>query len=53
MKAGIVLTSIILGGFILSDNITNDVYICSDKHKNPPDVQAQCKKLTRGQWWHK
>jgi hypothetical protein len=31
----------------------NTVYQCSDKEKNPPDVQQLCKRLTRGQWWHK
>jgi hypothetical protein len=31
----------------------NTVYACSDKEKNPPDVQAHCKQLTKGQWWSK
>ena len=28
-----------------------EVYSCSDKENNPPEVQRQCKRLTRGQWW--
>jgi hypothetical protein len=27
------------------------VYACSDKTLNPPDIQALCKRMTRGQWW--
>lgn len=27
------------------------VYACSDKEKNPPDVQKLCKQLTKYQWW--
>ena len=27
------------------------VYSCSDKERNPPDVQELCKRLTKGQWW--
>lgn len=27
------------------------VYACSDKEKNPPDVQQLCKELTKAQWW--
>jgi len=29
------------------------VFACSDKEKNPADVQAQCKRLTKHQWWSK
>jgi hypothetical protein len=36
----------------LVDNmIHNNIYQCSDKENNPADVQKQCKRLTRGQWW--
>jgi len=31
----------------------SDVYVCSDKESNPPDIQKQCERLTKGQWWHK
>ena len=27
------------------------VHACNDKEKNPPDVQALCKRLTKHQWW--
>ena len=27
------------------------VHACSDKEKNPPDVQQICKRLTKHQWW--
>jgi len=34
-------------------SLRSDVYACtSDKTELPPDVQKQCKRLTRGQWWH-
>ena len=29
------------------------VYSCSDKEKNPADVQKLCIQLTKGQWWSK
>ena len=30
------------------------VYACSsDKDELPTQVQIQCKRMTRGQWWHK
>jgi hypothetical protein len=29
------------------------VYACSsDKGKLPPDIELQCKRMTKGQWWH-
>jgi len=35
-------------------SLRSDVYACtSDKDKLPVDIQKQCKRLTRGQWWHK
>jgi len=34
-------------------SLRSDVYACTtDKDKLPPDIQKQCKRLTRGQWWH-
>jgi len=27
------------------------IHACSDKEKNPPDVQVHCKQLTKNQWW--
>ena len=30
------------------------VYACSsDKGTLPPDIELQCKRMTKGQWWHK
>jgi len=29
------------------------VYVCSDRKLNPTDVQQQCERLTKGQWWHR
>lgn len=53
MKSVMVLVALVVGGLILTENVQPDVFACSDKEKNPPDVQAQCKRLTRGQWWAK
>lgn len=33
--------------------LKSGVYSCGDKDENPSDVQQQCKRLTRGQWWAK
>lgn len=34
-------------------SLRSNVYACStDKDILPPDVARQCKRLTRGQWWH-
>lgn len=34
-------------------SLRSDVYACTaDKHKLPPDIAKQCKRLTRNQWWH-
>ena len=27
------------------------VYACTDKEKNPPEIQKLCKQLTKHQWW--
>ena len=30
------------------------VYACSaDKNELPTNIEIQCKRLTKGQWWHK
>jgi hypothetical protein len=34
-------------------NIRSSVYACSDKEENPTEIQIQCKRLTKGQWWNK
>ena len=33
--------------------VRSDVYACSDKLENPPEIYKQCQRLTRGQWWAK
>ena len=34
-------------------SLRSQVYACtSDKDILPPEVAKQCKRLTRGQWWH-
>lgn len=34
--------------------IRSDVYACTaDKDILPTEIQKQCKRLTKGQWWHK
>lgn len=33
-------------------SLRSQVYVCSDKENNPSEIQRQCKRLTRGQWWH-
>ena len=42
----------VVGSSIYLQVPPSGVYACSDKENNPPDVQHQCKRLTRGQWWH-
>jgi len=33
-------------------SLRSDVYACSsDKHELPPEIQKQCKRLTKHQWW--
>lgn len=36
---------------VYNETTPNTVYACSDGDKNPPDVIAQCKQLTKYQWW--
>jgi hypothetical protein len=38
---------------LVDNTIHGNIYQCSEKQSNPPDVQLQCKRLTRGQWWHR
>lgn len=34
--------------------LKEDVYACTaDKDILPAHLEKQCKRLTRGQWWHK
>lgn len=41
------------GEALVGNLIRSGIYACNDKHSNPPDVQQQCKRLTKGQWWSK
>lgn len=47
-----------IGAYNFLENVVeiclrSDVYACSaDKASLPPDVAKQCKRMTRGQWWH-
>ena len=35
-------------------SLRSDVYACTaDKDDLPTEIQKQCKRLTRGQWWTK
>jgi hypothetical protein len=35
-------------------SLRSQVYACSsDKEVLPEDIAIQCKRLTKGQWWHK
>ena len=43
----------IVGGICYYNYPHSIVYACSDKELNPPEIQQQCQKLTRGQWWSK
>ena len=38
---------------LVDNTIHGNIYQCSNKESNPADVQLQCKRLTRGQWWHR
>ena len=34
--------------------VRSEIYACTaDKDKLPTEIQKQCKRLTKGQWWHK
>lgn len=42
-----------LASVLVEMSLRSDVYACStDKEILPPDIALQCKRLTRGQWWH-
>lgn len=48
-----VLASVMLALTLYGAFAEQTVYACSDKEKNPPDVQKLCKRLTKHQWWSK
>jgi hypothetical protein len=34
--------------------LTGGVYACgADRGNMPPQIEQQCQRLTKGQWWHK
>lgn len=38
---------------LIEMSLRSGVYACSsDKGSYPADIEKQCKRLTRGQWWH-
>lgn len=53
----IVLVSLLVIGVInfgkslVELSMRSEVYSCADKEANPTEIQRQCKRLTRGQWW--
>jgi hypothetical protein len=51
MKEFLIFMGVVFLVVIIEDVTRNTVYVCSDKELNPPDVQEQCKRFTRGQWW--
>lgn len=51
MKEFLVFMAVVALVVIIDDATRTPVYACSDKEKNPPAVQEQCKNLTKGQWW--
>jgi hypothetical protein len=52
VTAAIILFIYLVLGAIIYNLLTPDtVYSCADKERNPPDIQAQCKQLTKNQWW--
>lgn len=43
-----------LASVLVEMSLRSQVYACNDdKEKLPADVALQCKRLTKGQWWHK
>jgi len=39
---------------IVELSLRSQVYACSsDKEILPTEIEIQCKRLTKGQWWHK
>jgi hypothetical protein len=54
MRGFLCLMGVVFLVIVIQEQVPmNTVYACSDKEKNPPDVQVHCKQLTRGQWWAK
>ena len=49
----IVLATVMLVLILYGAFMEQSVYACHDKETNPPEIQQLCKRLTKGQWWHK
>lgn len=50
----LVIAIINITSVLVEMSLRSDVYACNDdKEKLPADAAAQCKRLTKGQWWHK
>jgi hypothetical protein len=43
----------VIGSIIHYQLPPSGVFACSDKVLNPPEIQKQCLRLTKGQWWNK
>lgn len=43
-----------MASVVVELSLRSNVYACTaDKSELPPEIQNQCKRLTRGQWWHR
>ena len=43
-----------IASVVVELSLRSDVYACSsDKAELPSEIAKQCKRLTRGQWWHR
>jgi hypothetical protein len=47
----VILTAVMVVLTLYGAFAEDTVHACSDKEKNPPDVQQICKRLTKHQWW--
>jgi len=48
-----VLCFAIILGIIDYNSPPSGVFSCSERISNPTEIQKQCERLTRGQWWNK
>lgn len=56
----IILTLLLIIGLYNCTNTAIDLYLSggvyacsSDRGNLPPQIEQQCQRLTKGQWWHK
>jgi hypothetical protein len=49
----LIIGAVDLGKALVELSLRSEVYACTaDKDVMPTEVQRQCKRLTRGQWWN-